>query len=189
VNTGGKRTVWGFEYGRSTHNGQFTAARVIPAGHGQVNVSLTITGLRRHARYLFRLLTQVGKGTIYDPLLVDYHNFRTFVTRVNGNFGLGTTDLIFSGRYAPVSLYCAGAKPCAGRLTLTRAKPGHPGTALILGQREVTVKGRQYRTVPVRLSNAALALLKHNGGQIGARLTLRPSVGRATLRHAVTLIH
>ncbi len=112
-----------------------------------------------------------------------------FVTRANGNFGLGSTDLIFSGRYAPVSLYCAGSKPCAGRLTLTRAKPGHPKTVVTLGQREVTVKGRQYRTVPVRLSNAALKLLKQNGGQIGATLTLRPSVGRATLRHAVTLIH
>jgi hypothetical protein len=189
VSTGGQRTIWAFQYGRSTHYNQVTATRTIPAGHGQVNISLKIAGLRRHTRYHFRLLTQYGQGSIIYPIFVNFGSDRSFVTRANGNFGLGSPDLIFSDSYAPVPLYCAGSKPCAGKLTLSRGKPGHPKTLVTLGQREVTVKGGQYRTVPVRLTNAALALLKQNGGQIGATLTLRPNIGHATLRRAVALIH
>ncbi|MEA2212387.1 MAG: hypothetical protein QOF83_2335 [Solirubrobacteraceae bacterium] len=189
VETGGQRTLWAFQYGRSRHYGQTSATRVIPAGRGQVTVSLRVTGLRKRTRYHFQLLTQYGKGTtVYQPIVVNYGSDRTFVTRANGNFGLGPTTLIVKGRYAPVSLYCAGSLPCAGRLTITKARPGHPTSVLTLGQRRVTVKGRQTRTLRVKLSDAALAFLKGSGAQTNATLTITPSVGRAILTKRIILM-
>jgi hypothetical protein len=189
VSTGGQRTIWAFQYGLGTRYGQTTAARTIPAGHGDVPVSLKITGLRTGTRYHFRLLTQYGQGSTIYPIFVNFGGDRSFVTRPQGNFGLGPTTLIFRGRYAPVSLYCAGSLPCAGRLTITRAQPGNPKKMLTLGQRTVTVKGQQYHTFPVKLSAAALSLLPRSGGQTTATLTVKPSAGRATLTRQITLGH
>jgi hypothetical protein len=187
VDTGGQRTIWAFQYGRSTHYGQTTATRVIPAGRGQVTVSLRVTGLRKRTRYHFQLMAQYGQGSAVYPIFVNFGGDRTFVTRANGNFGLGPTTLIVKGRYAPVSLYCAGSLPCAGRLTITKARPGHPTSVVTLGQRRVTVKARQTRTLPVKLSDAALAFLKGGGAQTNATLTIRPSVGRAILTKRIIL--
>jgi hypothetical protein len=189
VDTGGQRTIWAFQYGRSTQYGQTTAVRAIPAGGGQVTVSLKISGLQKRTRYHFRLLTQYGQGSVVYPIFVNFGRDRSFVTRVQGNLGLGPTTLIFKSRYAPVSLYCAGPRSCAGRLTITKAIAGHPKRVLTLGQRTVTVPGRQYRTLPVKMSAAALALLKRSSGQTSATLTIKPSVGRATLTKQITLVH
>lgn len=185
VTTGNQRTLWQFQYGRTTSYGNTTKVQVIPSGRGTVSVSARIGGLRRHTRYHFQLLAEHGKGTvIYYPLIVNFGRDRSFLTRAHGNWGLGATDLVFRGRYAPVSLYCAGVATCKGKLTLTRIQNGHPKT---LAKRSITLGPGRYHTFTAKLSSAALKLLKQHHNQIGATLTITPSKPPGKMTQSVTL--
>jgi hypothetical protein len=188
IDTGGEQTLWQFQYGRTTHYGSYTTARGIPAGRGTVAVSVRLTDLAPHTRYHFRLLVQRGPGTISFPIFVNFGGDRSFKTRARGNLGLGPTSLVFPTRYAPVSLYCAGAASCKAALAITYVKPGSHGKSVVLARRNVTLRGRHYGTFRAKLDSAALALLDHNANQVGATLTLIPRVGTGRLSSPITLI-
>ena len=188
IRTGGQQTLWQFQYGKDKSYGTYTRPRGIPAGNGTVAVSLRITGLHSHRRYHFRLLVQQGPGTISFPIFLSFGGDRSFVTQRTSAFGLGSTTLNFPGRNVPVSLYCASSARCRGTLGLISVHPGPHHPPVRLGERTVVLSGRHYGTFSVRLDNAALALLKRNGNQVGAMLTLISRPGRARLTSPVTLI-
>lgn len=189
VDTGGQRTLWQFQYGTSKGYGSSTLSRFIPAGRGNVAISLRVFRLRQRTRYHFRLLVQTGQGiSVYYPIFVNFGGDRSFVTRAGGNLGLGTPTLSLRGRYAPVSLYCAGRATCKSMLRITRPESGHPGKTLTVSKRTISLPGGQTRTFTTRLSNSTLAMLDQTGNAVGALLTLTPPSGLNKLTARVTLV-
>ena len=63
VTANGQATTWYFEYGTSTSYGSKTAAKSAGSGTGSVNVSASITGLRRTTTYHYRLVATNASGT------------------------------------------------------------------------------------------------------------------------------
>jgi hypothetical protein len=65
---------------------------------------------------------------------------------------------------AMLKLSCSSAGPCRGTLTLTiRLKQGHKTGTVVVGRVSYAVAAGQRETVGVRLSAAAVSLLRHHG--------------------------
>jgi hypothetical protein len=179
VDTSGAAILWQFDYGRTTRYGLNTPAELITAGHGKVTVAAKLSGLKTLARYHFQLVTQMGDGTYAYPLVLTFGQDRTFTTRRAGRVVLRSTRLsVIHGR-ALVPVRCASSQPCQGSSTLTARRR-------TLGRARVLVGAGRKATVSVKLTGAALAMLR-SAGSVGATLKARFTSGQPALNRHVSL--
>jgi len=115
VNVQDPNSEWVFQYGTTTSYGQFTKPEHV--GAGVTPVSATITGLKNHTVYHFRLAVAQGS---YQPE-PSYGLDQTLTTGVHGTLSLRKHKLRVKGGKVAIPLKCSGpaGAMCSGRIAIT----------------------------------------------------------------------
>lgn len=187
IDTGGVKTEWQFQFGKTISYNRGTLIKTIPASSKTVPVSLEIKHLDPSTTYHFRLvaITSTSSG----PHRTKGRD-ETFITKSAGRLLLNATRLSVRNGRVSVPFTCASTLSCTGRFRIrTRAKLGKTIATVLCatGFYAIAAHGRQ--TVSARMHRACLALLrssKHH--QLIARLISRPRSGQRQLIRAVILV-
>jgi hypothetical protein len=181
VNVQDPNSEWVFQYGTTTSYGQFTKPQ--PVGAGVTPVSATITGLKNHTLYHFRLVVAQGS---YEPDY-SYGADLTFTTGVYGTLSLRKHKLRVKSRTIKIPLQCsgpAGAK-CSGRIAIT-VKGTSGKTIRCAGGKFSIAVGRHSLHKHVR--GGCLALLgSASGHRHRGKLTATLTTNQAPLNKRVVL--
>jgi hypothetical protein len=187
IDTGGVKTEWQFQFGRTISYNRGTPIKTIPAGSKTVPVSFPIEHLDPSTTYHFRLvaITSTSSG----PHRTTGRD-ETFTTKSAGRLLLHQTRLSVRNGQVSVPFTCASTLSCEGRFRIgTRAKLGKTVASVLCatGSYAIPADGRQ--TVRTRVRRACLVLLhssKHR--RLIATLSSHPSSGQHELIRTVVVV-
>lgn len=188
IETRGQPTQWEFGYGAVTDHDHFTPVQQIPAGHGTVHVSATITGLRARTTYYFRAIALSGIGTFY----IEVYNAAelTFTTKAwHGRLFLVGKRLHVSGQAVRAKLTCASTRACVGHLSIRTRGQGSPGSLVCAAKSFKRIGAGRTRTVQARMSSACMALLMSAPGhRVSATFSSATTTGQRGQTKPVQLV-
>jgi len=193
--TQGLAVSWQFVYGTSIRYDAGTPVQTIAAGGpSAVLVNRTLSNLKPHTKYHFRIVETVAAGS-YTPAATVYGQDRTFVTDSLGKIVLGHTKLAVSVKgVLEVPLKCESTLTCIDRFSITKtAEIGRGASrhfASVLCDTNVNrVPAGKSRAVSITLTKGCLALLQAaSGHKMSARFTTRPRSGQLGVIRTITLV-
>lgn len=175
--------LWSFQYGSTTRYGQQTIPHDNFTYRGPLPVTSTLTHLRPHHTYHYRLVVTKADGTVLAA-----GADATFTTATSGTLRLRSTTVRVVHRRARVLLRCAGSRACRGRLAVSARLRSRADRLVTVscGRHMLSVAAAHAAAVPVPVGPRCVALLRSHprlAGQVRSRLTS----GQADLTRAVRL--
>jgi hypothetical protein len=190
IHTGGVKTEWQFQYGRSTKYSTATPVKTIAAGNkNPVPVSVTVKHLQAGTVYHFRLIAITGSTG--GPTRTKGRDL-TFTTKSTGRLVLDHTQLpVTKGRVA-VTFTCASTITCAGRFTIratAKLSKTHKPARILCATALYSIGAHQRKMVTTKVRPGCAALLKKNSHhRLIAKLSSGPRTGQRALIRTVILV-
>jgi hypothetical protein len=197
ISANGQATAWQFEWGTSANTLKLApvpAGSVGPAG-ASVPVSAKLTGLKPNTTYGYTLLGASATNFKYYYLygLATRGKTLSFTTpKAPGKLILTKRTLTVHRGKVGISLRCASAQNCKGKLTLTArgrlTLHGKKKTLACAKRKAFSVSAGKKKTTKVTVSDkclTALGLARHH--KITGKLTATTSTGQPKLKKSVTI--